>query len=192
MNLALESGAEISYWMSQPEAHNGAVTHFTYPLAGASLILGLRAGRAAPRPAVAYLAQAAMHFPPDDLQKVVATWYLADTLASCGGAVEVGSVRAVAAAAANVEAKFKEGAFGGPIADEDIQPRGRVRALLRETSALAEDAALPGPAVACSYFDLQKTGGAKFVSLLISGIPDTPAVRAVSPEMFAGLQISET
>jgi len=44
----------------------------------------------------------------------------------------------------------------------------------------------------CSYFDLQKTGGAKFVSLLISGIPDTPAVRAVSPEMFAGLQISET
>mgnify|MGYP001338661076 CR=1 FL=1 len=65
--------------------------------------------------------------------------------------------------------------------------------LARQSDAqLAEDAALPGPAVACSYFDLQKTGGAKFVSLLISGIPDTPAVRAVSPEMFAGLQISET
>ena len=60
---------------------------------------------------------------------------------------------------------------------------------LRERAA---EARATGPAVACSYFDLQKTGGAKFVSLLISGIPDTPAVRAVSPEMFAGLQISET
>ena len=58
----------------------------------------------------------------------------------------MGSVRAVAAAAINVEAKFREGAFGAAVGNEHLPPRGRVRALLRKTSALAADAALPGPA----------------------------------------------
>ena len=172
MKLEVSGDAKLSFWMTHPEdAHNGTVTHFLLPLAGSSLVLGLRARRdGAHAAACAYLAQAAMHFPPDDLQKVVATWLLADCLTSCGGAVEVGSVRAVAAAAINVEAKFREGAFGAAVGIEHLPPRGRVRALLRKTSALADDAALPGPAIEGAGANMMRTaGGGKVVAGLIDG-----------------------
>ena len=176
MKLEVSGDAKLSFWMTGTEANNGTVTHFLLPLAGSSLVLGLRARRdGAHTAACAYLAQAAMHFPPDDLQKVVATWLLADCLASCGGAVEVGSVRAVAAAAVNVETKFREGAFGAAVGNEHLPPRGRVRALLRKTSALADDAALPGSAVAgADAIMMRTTGGGKVVAGLIDGTNAPP------------------
>ena len=49
-------------------------------------------------------------------------------------------------------------------------PRGRVRALLRKTSALADDAALPGPAIEGAGAIMMRTaGGGKVVAGLIDG-----------------------
>ena len=77
---------------------------------------------------------------------------------------------AVAAAAINVEAKFREGAFGAAVGNEHLPPRGRVRALLRKTSALADDAALPGPAIEGAGAIMMRTaGGGKVVAGLIDG-----------------------
>ena len=82
----------------------------------------------------------------------------------------MGSVWAVAAAAINVEAKFREGAFGAAVGNEHLPPRGRVRALLRKTSALADDAALPGPAIEGAGAIMMRTaGGGKVVAGLIDG-----------------------
>ena len=70
----------------------------------------------------------------------------------------------------NVEAKFREGAFGAAVGNEHLPPRGRVRALLRKTSALADDAALPGPAIeGAGAIMMRTTGGGKVVAGLIDG-----------------------
>ena len=60
-------------------------------------------------------------------------------------------------------------------AAEHLPPRGRVRALLRKTSALADDAALPGPAIEGAGAIMMRTaGGGKVVAGLIDGTNAPP------------------
>ena len=107
--------------------------------------MGLRARRdRALGAASTHFAQASNHFPSDDLNKVVATWLLAEAVAD-GGAT-LGAARAVAASALVAEEHFRAGAFGGPVADEALAPRAKVRALVRRTRALGDDEHPPGVA----------------------------------------------
>lgn len=62
---------------------------------------------------------------------------------------------------------------------EHLPPRGRVSALLRKTSALADDAALPGrPVAGADDIMMRATGGGKVVAGLITGEHAPQVVRS--------------
>ncbi|KAH8079499.1 hypothetical protein JL720_9240 [Aureococcus anophagefferens] len=127
-------GTTVRVYTPLPQAFM-TFTHFVLPYAHACFVLGLRARRDGDRgEAARCFVGALIHFPFDELKKVVAAWLLAEVQAGAGA--PLGTVRAIAETARVFEGAFQDGAFGAPTADGDLPARAKVRALLRRAAAL--------------------------------------------------------
>ena len=151
-------------------------THFVLPYAHACFVLGLRARRDGDRgEAARCFVGALIHFPFDELKKVVAAWLLAEVQAGAGA--PLGTVRAIAETARVFEGAFQDGAFGAPTADGDLPARAKVRALLRRAAALPDAAAAPGAARPDPAAVLD-ANAARFIKSLFGGAAATAPPRS--------------